>query len=397
MVDLTGYIAPQRKIVSDRKIIELPDGKINVCDTTLSSVAYFDASTKNGPTATGARTTIHQSGKLDNPVTAQNSRVRAEKPVHIAIHADMLKVSISSVRRGLKDRSSSGGGVRGNVTGFSRASRKRMIEFMASVRNTGCMLFLTLTFADDTVYGLDEQKAPMFEAFRRRFEREYPGWKALWRIEYQDRKSGLHVGTFVPHFHLLIFTGVHYEKAELDYKAETFRQWGSQAWHEITSSADEGHIIHGFNVSPVRTRRHAQYYIGKYVSKLSNNYPSSGRIWGRIGKFDCSVSETFKLDEDEYIAFRRLIKKWLKTRVSPLPENATEKQIQKHKQRLKKQRKFSGRFARDGANLGCTVFGLGDTLSGTTGEISSRTYYQFVIESQRQLTELRSIDRGYGE
>lgn len=369
------------------------------CETTLSCLAYFDA--QHEATHTPSRLLDKYTGQIDNRnvSSSQNRRIPHQKPVQVSIHADMIKIRIPKIARGAMDRKMSGstGGIRGNITGFSRASRKRMIETMASIRNPGGMLFLTMTFDDSVLLDLNDNLEAMFEAFRRRFERQFPKWSALWRKEWQDRKSGDFIGTFVPHYHFIIMTGVHYEKAELQTIADTFAAWGKSAWHEITSSSDENHLIYGFDVSAIKSRKHAYYYVSKYVAKQDSNGEFSGRHWGRIGKFNCSVSETFTLEIEEYIVFRRLVKKWLKTRVSPLPETATDKQIKSHAQKLKKCRKYSNIFAKGTPCSGCTVFGLGDTNPDGSAKDIFAGYWQFIAESRRQVMERKALNRGYGD
>lgn len=381
---------------STRKIIApvTPEGKREI---PLSSLAYFDASLKNHKSSLIHNQQYAGDSQPSRATAAQNRRIRHDKPVEIAVHADMLKVRLPANKRAAVDRRSTGGGIRGTVNGFSRASRKRMIEFMASVRNTGSMLFLTMTFDDSVLMDLDDNLHPMFEAFRRRFERAYPTWKALYRKEWQDRKSGDFIGTFVPHYHFIIMTGVHYEKSELQTIADSFADWGKAAWHEITGSSDENHLIYGFDVSPIKSRKHAYYYVSKYVAKENSNGDFQGRHWGRIGQFDTSASEKFLLSEGEYIVFRRLVKRWLKTRINPLPDRATETQKKAHTERQKKQKKWSRRFAKGKASLGCTIFGLGDTcLDGSPSGLYGG-YWQFIAESQRQIDERRSIERSYGD
>jgi len=370
-----------------------PEGKR---DTPLSSVAYFDGRLKKLQIALKNGQSIAPVIGHEVPVSAQNKRTRHEKPVKVHVHADMLKIKIPAQQKGMKDRSSSGGGIRGDITGFSRASRKRMIETMASVRNTGSMLFLTMTFDDSVLLDLNENLLPMFETFRRRFERAYPTWAALWRKEWQDRKSGDFIGTFVPHFHFIIMTGVHYEKNELDTLSEGFALWGKTAWHEITSSAEENHLIYGFDVSPIKSRKQAYYYVSKYIAKQDSKGEFAGRHWGRIGTLDCSVSETFALDEEEYIVFRRLVKRWLKTRTAQPADGATEKQKKAYYCALAKKRRYSKRFARQSCNLGCTVFGLGDVdISGNERGMFAG-YWQFIAEAQRQVADRRERERSYG-
>lgn len=333
-------------------------------ETLLSSVAYFDAKLKNRRSQQNLPSGYPSRYYMQRQTPAQSRRIRSVKPVKVAIHADMMRITISDEQRGMQAREPGrgGGGIRGAVTGFSRASRKRMIEFMAKVRNTGSMMFLTMTYDDAGAAQNDDWHTACFEAFRRRFERQFPAWRAIWRKEHQARKSGELIGTFVPHYHLIVFTGGIYEGKALDELCEIFAAWGKEAWQEITGSTDANHLMYGFHCTPVRSRRHAYSYVAKYVAKCENNGISTGRSWGRIGQFDTSASETFVLSEDEYIELRRLVKRWLKNR-SP---------------------KFARRFARSSATMGCTVFGLGDCSTEHAQETLFSGYYQFIDGAKRQ-------------
>lgn len=368
------------------------------CGTTLSSPAYFDALPRNALDRTGKAVATRDDKRAWYRRQIPNmQRAAHPRPYKISIHADMMKVKTSDIDRGVTPNERKGGGTRGIVRGFSRASRKRMIEFMASVRNTGSMLFLTMTFDDSVIIRLDDELTAMFEAFRHRFERQYPGWRALWRKEYQDRKSGDYAGLFVPHFHLIIFTGVDYAKHEQSTLAEEFRAWGAEAWQEITGTTDPNHLIYGFDVSPVRSRKHAYSYVGKYVAKQEDNGIEGGRRWGRVGKFDTSVSETFRIDEDEYIVFRRLIKRWLRNRAGKLPDNASAKQRAKHQARQRANRSYAKRYAGQPTSQGCTVFGLGDTTNDNLSKGLFPDYWQFVYEARRQVAQRREDERGLSD
>jgi len=278
----------------------------------LSSLAYFPVSTKNR----------HEKvKKAVNPFVAwlamrKANRVKrgdvSEKQFRIDIHRDLLKVSRPRPLTGLPEYKNKGGGRRGKVKGFSNESRKRLIEFMACVRNDGFKMFLTMTYDDDAFmkrYGKHKQD---FEAFRKRFERGFPQFSAFWRIETQTRKSGILKGTPVPHFHLIIFCNCEVKDEWHDKLTEMFRDWGAQVWQKITSSTDENHLIYGFHVTPVRSRKQAMHYVSKYVGKVDTDVLEIGRRWGRIGKFDIRPSEKIDMDVEEIIIFRRLIRRWLK-------------------------------------------------------------------------------------
>jgi len=139
-----------------------------------------------------------------SPLTSDAYFETSSKPRDyvVAVHAGMLKIRHPQNPE-LHDLPAAGS-VRGKIKGFSRASRKRMIEFMACVRGNGSFLFLTLTYPD---------KFPPdsfiwhrhFEAFRDRFENHYPKYRMIWRLETMDRKSGENTGVVAPHWHGMIF------------------------------------------------------------------------------------------------------------------------------------------------------------------------------------------------
>jgi len=334
----------------------------------LSSGAYFDTSTnvENRGTPFGTFRRGHeyyQAMRRSNRVQRGNA---SQMQWRVDVHADMLRIRRPRELTGLPKPEGAGGGLRGTVTGFSRASRKRMIEFMASVRNTGSMLFLTMTYDDMawlTHWGTHHDH---FEAFRRRFERKYPNWRCVWRVEFQERKSGILIGNKVPHFHLLVFMDGDYEQKAHEAQTQLFSEWGADAWQEITQSTDANHLTYGFHVTPVRNRKHAYSYVSKYVAKAESDDINSGRRWGRIGRFDTSSSETIQLSEDENIILRRLVRRWLKNR----------------------SKQFAQKFSKYGIGTGYSVFGIGDTSSKNGCHDIFAGFAQFIVETKRQSAEL---------
>lgn len=267
------------------------------------------------------------------------------------VHRDMIKVK-SQLNVGSPIEQVAAGSNRGMIVGFSRASRKRLIEFMASVRYTSQLLFATFTYPDEFPEDETVWKAH-FEALRRRFERKFPKYRAIWRIELKERLSGEKAGTIAPHYHMIIFTDKegtpdiridHYysygkmrEKCTSPVSRE-FEVWSRQAWSEIVNSGDKKHEMHGSFVVAVRNKRHAMKYVSKYVAKEDKDEFAVGRRWGRIGSFDTEKSKQIILSQRQYIEFRRLVRKWMKSHGRDYHKN----------------------IARSRPNVGMTVLGLGD-------------------------------------
>jgi hypothetical protein len=102
------------------------------------------------------------------------------------------------------------GGVRGRCMGFSAGSRRRLLDRLNTVSKAAELpQFLTLTLPDD-VFNDDaaefaKQAKHWLDNFLKRLDRVCSGACGFWRIEWQSRKSGIHEGKLVPHFHLLVW------------------------------------------------------------------------------------------------------------------------------------------------------------------------------------------------
>jgi len=102
------------------------------------------------------------------------------------------------------------GGVRGKCKGFSFGSRRRMLDRLNSVSVAASLpYFVTATLPDDmfddNVARFATSAKSWLDTFTKRLLRVSPSACGFWRIEWQARKSGLHVGKLFPHFHLLVW------------------------------------------------------------------------------------------------------------------------------------------------------------------------------------------------
>lgn len=99
---------------------------------------------------------------------------------------------------------------RGVCKGFSFSSRRRMLNNLNSLSvNAPLPCFVTLTFPDsefnDSVTIFARQAKRHLDAWLKRLSRVCPSAAGFWRMEWESRKSGLHVGKLFPHFHLLLW------------------------------------------------------------------------------------------------------------------------------------------------------------------------------------------------
>jgi hypothetical protein len=166
------------------------------------------------------------------------------------------------------------GGKRGKITGFSFASRRRLMRKLAEVDRKVLPLFVTLTFPDEFHEYIKDPAMwkKVLKRFISRFRRKYPGGAFIWRLELQTRKSGKHIGEVFPHYHLLVY-GVSYVD---------MLRWISDAWYESCGMLSDEHRRAGTQVKKVDSARHLFAYVSKYLAKPENYEMEIGRVWGVI-------------------------------------------------------------------------------------------------------------------
>ncbi len=213
-----------------------------------------------------------------------------------------------------------GGGGRSEVVGFSKNSRKRLMDVLMSFdfdkysasgkRSPAARsMFCTLTYSDDAP-AVDPQKTinftqpgmRWFPAWWKREKYEF-SWKLikrdldtfgkrlrrlknfsglLWKMEIVQRKSGRFKGAWIPHFHcLILFKGVQ--------RVNSFRRWLSGSWFNVVGSGDDKHLKAGTNALVAYGGATGKLfsYLGKYLGKTFEvEGIKAGRIWGIIAGQD---------------------------------------------------------------------------------------------------------------
>lgn len=167
-----------------------------------------------------------------------------------------------------------GGGLRGRVTEFSLASRRRLLKLFGRLRDDALPLFVTLTLPDNVPHDGATLKDRYLRRFLARLRRRFPGAALVWRMEVKARKSGAHVGEHVPHVHAVVW-GVP--------MAPGLREWVSLAWYESVASGDPRHLRAGTQVQAARSSRQVKAYGSKlYAAKDDGDSEllDHGRAWG---------------------------------------------------------------------------------------------------------------------
>lgn len=157
--------------------------------------------------------------------------------------------------------------MRGRITTFSRASRRRLLNLVNSVNRERAPLptLVTLTYPSTWPKSPRVWKKQL-DNFRSRLVRRYGKVPAVWRLEYQRRGA--------PHFHLLVF---------VELEMDDLIPFVSRSWYEVVGSGDERHLAAGTRCERVRSWRGAVSYAAKYLGepeRLQLDQEPPGRVWG---------------------------------------------------------------------------------------------------------------------
>jgi hypothetical protein len=166
-----------------------------------------------------------------------------------------------------------GGGQRGEIKGFSRGSRRRLMQTIARVRRDAELPnFVTLTYPNQ--FPDPKESKRDLKVFCQRLERAFPSLGYIWKLEPQERGA--------PHYHMLTW-GVPFEGVA---------PFVPFAWNEIAGRGDPYHLPFHLGllpdsklcVSKVNSFRGVWSYASKYLGKTFEvagwNEKETGRFWG---------------------------------------------------------------------------------------------------------------------
>lgn len=190
--------------------------------------------------------------KLDEVRKRLNEWSQSCNSVLLEAQGHVFKVKVQSAEY---DRI--GGGDRRKIQRFSRQSRKRMLEKLARIdwEQAGFVCFITLTYPDRSGPPSADETERDRRTFLKRIRRRHPAASAIWRREWESRKSGDFQGLRFPHYHFLFFglPFLHHEKLNgmwcgvLDYPGYVRTQ-----------------------IKGLKSWRQGIYYVSKYMAKRTD-------------------------------------------------------------------------------------------------------------------------------
>lgn len=184
---------------------------------------------------------------------------------------------------------------RGKISGFSRRSRKRMIQELSKVRRDSLPIMVTLTYPGEYSHDPKAWKNDL-DNFVRRLARKFKKAAGVWKLEPQKRGA--------PHFHLFVWNAGY---AEL-------LSWVSLAWFQVVKSGDIRHLHAGTRVERVKSLSGSRWYASKYLGKEVDGegweYP--GRWWGIFQREKLPYGELVNVEvtQEKAVEFIRYMRRF---------------------------------------------------------------------------------------
>jgi hypothetical protein len=236
----------------------------------MSDYTAFDIYIGEGFANAPERTKEHRSGSstLSTP--------------HISPHVEYRTgASILKAHRGGQKEDQVGGGIRGEVKGFSNDSRLRLMRLVAGIkRDAKLPAFVTLTYPNSFPDARSSKKH--LDTFFKRFTRAFPGHGSIWKLEPQKRGA--------PHYHILTWN------LDLD----QVKEFIPGAWFDIAGAGDikhlkwhRGEFENQHCVQQVYSYNGVMRYASKYLGKTFEveGWQSVGRYWGVVGRSNVPLGE----------------------------------------------------------------------------------------------------------
>lgn len=127
-------------------------------------------------------------------------------------------------------------------------------------------------------------------------------------MEFETRKSGRNAGAVAPHFHMIV--------KGCGGPMNSIRNWFAAAWFDIVKSGDVKHKLAGTSASRCESRKHATWYVAKYMGKVDQNpyydrvtgaKVPTGRVWGTFGDLDMEPYIDVKVQRIRYPLIRSML------------------------------------------------------------------------------------------
>ncbi len=198
-------------------------------------------------------------------------------------------------------------GIRKSIKNFSRASRLRLMKFLASLpfSDLGVSYFVTLTYHNSWPDSQHLVKRDLHDFFIYLL-RLYPHLSYIWKLEYQKRGA--------PHFHLVLFVPDEVDK-KFSYKLKRDIAF---LWLRFNHCGCYWCQQHAVKVQRIQSFKRLSFYVSKYMAKedWTERPEGTGRFWGRSKNLYARARVKAMVDVHTFYEIREKLLKVLRQRRS---------------------------------------------------------------------------------
>ncbi len=252
---------------------------------------------------------------------------------YLVIHPNMTEIKLKNRLKGTR----SGGkiGIKQKITEFSRKSRRNFIKLLCKLdKHEPIELWQDFTFADDVMAGNTiEQRRDIsndtLNRFRRILKEKHPDLWAVYKREWEPRKSGNLSGEYIPHFHM--FIAVRNRPANCDYISLALDL--ALIWVQCTQTSEFEKALrvarHPKSYRLIENQKHAMKYASKYFAKPDEfkTEEGIGRSWGTIGEIRKGNPEIISVTPSEAAKVKRLLRQLVNKKNKRLKESLSRPEI----------------------------------------------------------------------
>jgi len=201
-----------------------------------------------------------------------------------------LGASILKAHRGGQKDDQIGGGIRGEVKGFSNDSRLRLMRLVAGIRRDAELpIFITLTYPESFPDARSSKRhlRMFFKRLDRYLKSLGVSYGLIWKLEPQKRGA--------PHYHILIWGAM----------LDQLQEFIPRAWFDIAGGGDEKHLRwhrgefkNQHCVQEVYSYNGVIKYAEKYLGKTFQveGWQNVGRFWGVVNRENIPFGELVQLE-----------------------------------------------------------------------------------------------------
>lgn len=240
----------------------------------------------------------------------ERRKAQSQETQLLRIFPSCTEIRNMKVESNPSSNSTNSPGVRNITVEFTSKSRMALMKKFCSLEEF-LKYWQDFTFPDDVMENLTIKERAgksrtIFKRWLRKARAEGIEINGIWKREWKKRRQGRLKGQFVPHYHFLYNLAADSPEQFLRLAVLWVESTKTEMFTEALMVA-----VNQNSYRMVKSKKQAQKYIGKYVSKNEGfvSTESIGRSWGIVGNLKFAQGEEIQITEKEATILKRCFRK----------------------------------------------------------------------------------------